>query len=467
MVNFIKFAGVVFCFCCLTGTVQAVTPYDTFSESKIDGSKWVAGKDNRVGLDQFRVVKDGIFKSYVAGSTYSGGELNNEFHFADPNTINSISVDIAIIGAELSGNVGFVGAAIEGNFYDESGGSVYAGIALGFGDGKYSVMYGVDSPNIDDSGILLDNLSLNTTYTLKLVYDGDRSFAFTVNGSSEKTVVGPIRTASSSTEHKALTTFVSGEQGQEGAGGVVASYDNVVVNAGLPTTFTEDFASSPLDVTRWSGNELIRNIKEERLQLKVQCNGTGNESLDAFIPSVNITDYLQADVVVQDISVVTGSDKTTNQGQARLMARYFNTLYDGSGYNGQEGNVFGMARIKYYSDTTLYPEAVVFRCDDAACSTATTLFEEGFSCTPSLNVPITMSIMKSGNTLFLKCGDDKKSYTLSGPTYAPETPIRFLRSRAYAESGQDTFMKVQFDNVYTLNSFPWTMFLPAITKPVD
>ncbi len=140
-------------------------------------------------------------------------------------------------------------------------------------------------------------------------------------------------------------------------------------------------------------------------------------------------------------------------------------MYNGSGYNGAEGDIMALIRIRHNSDGTLQPFWQLWTCDDSACNSATTIVKENFnSCNVQLDTPVTLSLYKQGTTLIFKCNEDQASYTLSGSLYAPSVEERRFRTRVYSTSGQSGYFKTTFDDVYTQKSFPWTSFLPAIME---
>jgi hypothetical protein len=251
---------------------------------------------------------------------------------------------------------------------------------------------------------------------------------------------------------KSLNTGLWGSEG--GSGTVSATFDDVMTN-GAPY---EDFSSAPLSATKWWDWEIVRDVVDGQLHMDVLGYGQRTTN-DIYLRDEYKTDYFQADVTIRSDSFINGDDSS---GEFRLIGTYYNSQYDGSGYNRDEGEVWAFNRIRHYSDGSLTNNIHIFRCDDADCNSSTELFDQDLNCTVELDTPVTLSIEKKGATLSFCCGQERVSHTLTGPLYAPNYKYRRFRTRGYPDPTGSVYLKTSVDNVYNSKSFPWTQFLTVI-----
>ena len=158
-------------------------------------------------------------------------------------------------------------ARIGGYFYNinDSGGAtgdIFAQIKIGDrGNGGLEAFWYVDQRLTDDGsewqelgiGTLIGpgTLQYNTSYQVKLSYDGNSTFSFTVNGNTDG-FTGPVKKREAVTSFKALSSGINATNGSDN-GFVSAKFDNVYIND--QATLYEDFSSSPLDSGKWRSLE--------------------------------------------------------------------------------------------------------------------------------------------------------------------------------------------------------------------
>ncbi len=460
---FVQWVCVCLLILCFQGTVFAAAPFDDFSDSYLDNDLWYATGDR--GLTKVREISGGKLISKLRGDVNrtdvsSSNSLNNRFGFANANSINSITASINLIEAALQGDMHVVEAEITGHFYDEAGGDVFVFHGIGYNGTDYYVAYEVysDTNGSQAGDPFIIPITPGTEYIFKVEYDGNNTFTFLVNGESHQ-ITGPARTGPSSVEWKSLSTGVWGGS-DSGNGYVYATFDNVEVN-GAPY---DDF-SSPSTGDKWTSGERARTIRDGKLQLNVQNPGNSKNTTDIWLNPTHSTDYFQAYVTIESDSVLTGDN---TWAQTRVYGALYNDTYDGTGYNGSEGEVWGMTRIIYTSDGLLTPNAAIFRCDDDSCNSSTAIFNQDFpttaSCNIQLDTPATLSVKVLDDSIQFGCNDERLDHVVTGPRYDSRNDLRKLRSRVHSTFGESGYLKVTFDNVYLEENFPWNCFLPAILQ---
>ncbi len=445
----------IFCFC-YTDTLNAATPYDDFSGSQIDDSRWFVRQSSGDGLEQVREVTGGKLISKIGGPNGDSGFRGNSFQFADPNNINTIETKVSITEASIAGdNISFLAAQISGTFYEEVGGhEVWGFISLEYNGTVYESYYGIQTSLGFRGGTFALAIQPGTEYTLKVDYNPiTQEFIFSANTESHS-VTGEARNVPPVNGYRSLETNIVGNP-NGGSGYLSATFDDVYVN----NVIFEDFSVSPLSATKWWGGEIVREIRDGQLQMNIQNPGIDRATNDIYMRSSQVTDYFQADVTIESDTVLTGDN---TKGEIRLMGTYYNYKYNGSGYNGDDGEIAAVARVRRFSDGRLKPYVSIWRCENASCDNDTGLFYREFSCDVQLDTPVTLAIEKKGSTLVFSCDQDQFSHELSGPLYDSADNLRKLRSRVYSAPGEYGYLKATADNVFTTKSSPWNLFMPAI-----
>ena len=121
-------------------------------------------------------------------------------------------------------------------------------------------------------------LQYNTPYTVKLTYDNDRTFTFSVNLTSDS-YVGPVRKRSPVVEPKTLATCIDAMNGLNN-GFVSAKFDDVRINnqAGK----YDDFSSSLINRNKWTSDGWIREASNGYLRANIIGNGS-TEAVSTYL----------------------------------------------------------------------------------------------------------------------------------------------------------------------------------------
>jgi len=458
-----------FCFVvCFAATAYAAKPYDDFSAERMDPTKWV-GRGGEP-LEMSREATRGILEIWSIGGFENKWEdsLLNNMPVADPNSIDSLSVDVTLLDASHSGTVWSAEAGIEGTFYEEfGGGDVSANINIASTPGGYVVFYGVSAPGgtTDDTPFTLIPKK-GQKYNIKIAQSNNK-IIFSVHGYTEnfaevRTVTGVNpRSGLPINEYKALYTGIMGQKQTTGEGMIDAEFDNVWKNNAL----YDDFSSN-LDKRKWQGYEMARVVDNNQAAIQLGNLGNNYKTQIDFNPTLdrdNRTNYTKADITVYDNSIM--GDGT--HGQFRLWRTPGNYKYSTKPNNiEQDGEVTAYNKIFKKNDGSLYAEASVAHCADEICDVPgfVVLFQEKFSCIIEHNVPVTLSLEQAGNTLIFTCGAEVKTYTYPTTLYTSFWKIQSFRSRVYSKRGNSGWFNLSVDNVYLNKSFPWTSFLPAIME---
>jgi hypothetical protein len=234
--------------------------------------------------------------------------------------------------------------------------------------------------------------------------------------------------------------------GGSGIGYGSALFDNVYINNEI--TAYDTFDSAPLDQTKWQNLEFVREISGGRLRLNVQADGSRTDA--TLRPSIQVTAYLEAKVLVESGSQVSSGAS----GIARIAGYYYNdSRGPGSGqpYDGNEGDAWVDNRITLDDTGNLRARCGIYRSDTPdPWGPGTTLFQQEFSTLIAFDTAYTLSIEFTGSQIIFKCNGETYQYDVATPMYPPsEGQHRQLRSRVYADPGESGYMKANFDDVYT------------------
>lgn len=438
-------------------------PLDDFSGTSVDSSIW------KFPQEYAREISNGKF---VSKAWLDCSKTNLiQTGFANPELIQGLQAKVTIIAGQVQGNNYIqTGPQLEGFFYAEAGGDVWAGMNLGYdSSGNYSVFYGVNS-NTDgfqnDTPFSTIAIEPNKEYTLTVSYNGDRGFTFVVSNGVDpdetKVVTGPVRTGSTGSPFMALT---SGLWGMDSSctGYTSNTFDDVYVdynNDGMTGFVSYDsFSTAPLDPAKWADSEVVLEIRNEKLQMNVQNFGSSQETTNLILQDEHVADYIQADATITSDTVLTGTNST--YGELRIMNRSFNYKYNGSGYNNYDGEVYGQVRIRRFQDGTMYARGSVFSCDGSNCENS--LYSENFECAVTLDTPVTLSIEEVSDGFIFGCNGEKMKYTSQVPLYPPSEKMKLLRNRLYSTTGESGYFHGTWDNVYVKKKGLLLNLVPVIT----
>ena len=427
--------------------------FDDFSEENINGEKWQY-------REHVREVASGKLVSKL-GNNASTGSFRNNNSFQNPESINIIECQITIVTTKLvSENESSSFARIGGMFYNaqNSGGAtgdIWAEVLIGNrGNGGLEAYWEVEeilddnvtSSNQLDSGTLLTagTLDYGTPYEVKLAYDGDKGFIFTVAGAST-TFSGPDRKAAAGFLFKGLSTGIDSDGGSD-IGYVSAFFDDVRINN--EQALYDDFSNAPLDPARWKVLEYVREITDEKLRLNIQANGAQRSA--EIVPQDQRTKYFEAKVLVE------GGSKLSSGagGAARVAGWYYNEKRgpeSGIPYDGNKDDVWVDIRLSLDSNNNLTANCFIWRSDSPDGSgPGTFLFDQPFSNLIAFDTMHTLSIKQVGKKFTFRCNNETYEYMVTTNMFEPsDGQYRQLLTRVYADPGQSGYMMARFDDVFT------------------
>ncbi|HHD56972.1 MAG TPA: hypothetical protein ENK89_04765 [Desulfobulbaceae bacterium] len=306
------------------------------------------------------------------------------------------------------------------------------------------------------------NVTAGTEYTLSIEYDNDHTFTFSATDGQQtesKDVVGPTKEADTDADHYlGLETNIIGG-GTVGGGFIHATFDDVMVNGSL----YDDF-STRLDAGKWPEGEIVREIRDNKLQMNVDnFGGQPTVTNQIYLADQYVTNYFQADVTVSSQSTYVND----TYGEAAVYGCFYNTKYDGTGYNGNDGEFWAGTTVSQNASGQLQVQAWAGQYNNSQSNSWTSLYSHDFPCQVQADKPITLSVEKreSDATMIFHCNDSELQYQLTGNLYAPRYNLRKLRTRVKSPSVIPGYINATIDNVYTekpVKKSPWNLFLPAI-----
>ncbi len=431
--------------------------FDDFSSGYLKGNKWWP-------REYVRHVENGKYIAKLGNSKGMGAEFKPGFFllrlpFIDPDNVNTIQADITIVEAILdeqaSDAMSF--ARIGGYFYNvnntqEVTGDIFAELKirdLGNGLGAYwrvEKSLSNDGSQIEllGSGIinLINPIQLNVPVNVKISYDGDKTFEFSVDGQTVTFVGQEEKKWGPQTSFKALMVGINATDGSD-TGYISATFDNVYINNS--STIYDDFSAEKIDHLKWDEAEWVREILNGRLQSVYKASDSTGQ-VDTRL-STKDTPYFEATTRIESATQLSDGAIAV----ARLQGYFYNDSRgpgSGNSYNAYQGDIFVQVRLQYRSDGTLNAQAFVDRASEPDESSYTSLFSHTFATPISLDTDYVLSINFVKNKLIFKCNEESIVYTITTPMYPPYGEHRGLRSRLYLDSGEYGYLKTQFDNVY-------------------
>ena len=447
--NFITILILSLVFTIVANAVAAKTLYDDFSGNYINPQKW-----NQHEL----VIKvaNGKLLSKV-GNSADVDDVRNITVFQNPASIDIIECDVIVFQAVLdTGTNSQSVARVDGRFYNTLNdgtekGDIWAGVFIGDQGNGIEAWWEVWEA-IDDNGdsweekkietLVVPGLAYGQPYKVKIDYDGNNNFTFSVHGVSGS-FTGLARQAAANAPYKGLETVVYTDNGA-GNGFVSASFDNVYINS--QASAYDEFSTTHLDQTKWQNLEFVREIENGKVRLMSHSTG---ERENALIGFSEISPYVEATVKIKNNSMIDPGDR----GIARISGYFYNDTYGPGDHNEYEGNVWAAININYYGDGTLNAECTGLRTLDAADTQWDNLFYRKFNLPIILDRTYKLSMRFTGSKLFFTCKDtvtgriDFYAYEISTPIYESYNQSMSLRSRVYGDSTGGK-MVVEFDDVY-------------------
>jgi len=449
-IHWIHIGMIVFFVCSFSfSTVQSKTLYDSFSGTTIDPQKWN-------DYELVREVVNGKLLSKV-GNSANVDDVRNNTPFQNPGSITVIECEITVFQAVLDTGTNLQSVArMDGRFYNTLNegtekGDIWAAVSIGDQGSGIEAWWEVWEATDDNGdsweekgGGTLDvpGLAYGQAYQVKIDYDGNNNFTFTVHG-VDGFLTGPARLAAENVSYKALETVVSSDGGA-GNGFVSASFDDVHVND--QGSAYDDFSISPLDQTNWQDLEFVREVDNGKLRLTAHSDGEREQSRVGF---PQIDPYIEAKITIKSNSTIASGDR----GIARIDGYIYNDTYGPGNYVGYTGNVWAAIDINYYGDGTLAAKCYGSKALNADDTESEDLFGRTFNLPIILDRAYKLSIHFDGSRLIFTCKDtvtgrmDVSVYNIETSIYEPFDAFRALRSRVYGSS-TGGYMAVDFDDVY-------------------
>lgn len=444
--RFILFFTLIFTFGATV--VNAKELYDDFQNDYIDRLKWN-------GSELVRMVIDGELLTTIKHSP-TISEDKNYTGFENALSINAIQGDVTINETTMGTGISKCFARLNGHFYKSQISEKYQGLIIAYVDiedrgngleARWKVMEIKDEDKtiyetLGEAYFDIPQLNYGQPYTLKIEYDGNNGFTFSVNGVSE-TFNGPARLQGPEYDPwKGLHTCIQSDGGS-GDGYISASYDNIYINN--QETPYETFETG-LSSTKWRQSEEGIEVMDGKLRLTSHSIG---DRANARIGFKEISPYTEATVTIKNKSQLEPGDR----GIARIDGYFYNDTYEPGSYNGYEGNVWVGFYLNYDSDGTLKAVCSGDRTLDATDTSWENLFYKEFHVPIIFDRGYKLSIHFDGSAFRFSCQDtvtgreDLYMYRINTPVYEPYNKYMNLLSRVYGNAAGG-YMAVEFDNVY-------------------
>ncbi|THB81343.1 MAG: hypothetical protein D3926_02595 [Desulfobacteraceae bacterium] len=417
--------------------------YDRFPGPMIDRSKWAVSETVR------EVTGGRLVKKLSNRVDWPYRDMDTGFE--NPSSIHTME-SMVTVSSSTQLDTGFYPtgeAQLQGTFYNSyvsgtnTNGEVSASVRIGdrgagleaWGNVSWIIDENTGQWDGQDTQVILPGtLNYNTTYPVKLSYDGSNGFTFTVNGVSN-TYSGPVRQRTANDPYRSLSVSTNGSHGN---GFTHAMFDTVKINN--QTSVYDGFSNAPLNTAKWTDLEGVGEISNGRFRLNIHADGARNQATLRF--PENHLDYVEARVEVSsDSTIGTGA-----RGIVRIAGDYYNET--GAPYSGAQNNVWVDLRISMYDDNSLKATCFLSRTDDPGDTSWTDLDTYEFSTPIVFDKPYKLSIEKTGSTFIFKVNSETHRYQVTTAMHSPARgQHRQIRTRVYADPGETGYMKAFIDDV--------------------
>ena len=390
---------------------------DDFTGSSLNLSDWLHPESTRYLLNGKLVLSNKLISSQYVDSTSGTQRFRLDFAgFPD-----DIAAKVSLIESNLhpeqgtNSSVGWSFSSIRGTFYnsvsDNSNingnlGDVWVSVYLGNRGNGIEIWWEilrVTSPDwstwdLIGTGNLYSpgSASLNTEYTLGIKYDGSTGFTFSAN-SVTASGNGPARKTTQPYGDRSMAAGVLPAYGPSGIGDLrvasetipisaVGTFDDVMVDSIL----YDDFSGTQLDQGKWKNTLSKRFLENGKLRNEVSSQ-SATERLIWNQP--NEAKYTDANCVQATLSLLSSSTIPTGSvGKISIDGFWYNTLFNGAGYDGYKGNVYAELVIERASDGLIYVYAWAGSADDAIESSYTQIAFHSFNINASLDTEYVAAI---------------------------------------------------------------------------
>jgi len=431
---------------------------DDFSGAYIDTNKWKYGELVReIDTGSQRLLSKTASPNPLVATSFPY-TTQNDLGFLDPNSINSIQADVAILENIIT-NTAYTRARLYGVWYNDGSGTpgsdrtgdIQAEISLrGNPSGLIARWEVIRLTNATGgtattlgSGDFTTPITLGSTYTLFINYDSVQN-KFTFRLGIEEIPFGPSGLPAwvrdPNVPWKNLNTR-SQINNDISSAYISAAFDNVYKNGVL----YDDFSSSVIDQTKWTVYEFVREIASSKFRSKVRSSSASTSNITSaleflFPSSVNV---IQTEVTPLIFNNAQGASL-----RARIAGYYYN---DGTSGGGYIGDVFAQVRIGG-SATNPKAEWSVSKCTDLACNSSVGLAGGTFTTTITLGETYTLFLGWNGSQLTFRIDNEVAFYTPSLPINPPNNPYKIIGTQIYNPSGKEATIEALFDNVIVNNA---------------
>lgn len=443
---------------------QVMLPYDDFAGPRIDKRKWMHGEGVREIREDRLLFKVTSPNPGIANYPYFE---NNDINFINPNSVNSIQADVAILEGEII-NVAETRARLTGRWFsstrtapDLTGdrtGDVNAEVSLVEGSGGLEAQcltlkitnFEGTTAEVIDSRVFQTPIIRGTTYTLFIGYDaGTNVFTFKVGNETFTLAVGegsvnplPARLGPPNRPGKVLSARIKVDDSGS-SGYLSAAFDNVFKNGVL----YEDFSSPTIDSSKWNNYELVREISGGALRSKIRSSvATGfriYDRLEVAFPSL-----------IHAIEVKATPTLYVNNQAADSVTRIAGYYYnDGSGPEGstRAGQVGGQIQIGG-NGTTPVARWLMWRETEESGDFPETLAMQTFATPITLGATYTLFLGWDGTQITFKINDELAHYTPTGPINPSKIKWKEISTRIWNANGKEAVVESLLDDV-RINEF--------------
>jgi len=452
------------------GVALAKTLYDDFSKSYIDKAKWKDWETDGNPTNEFVREIDTTNEVLVLklGTQEAIWPVRNALPILNPDTVNSIKADVKIVSINNDPtDTATVFARVGATFYNKNStnpsdavGDIWAEICLGNrGNGieawiEVTEVIESDAYSKEAYVDLVDNLSLNTFYTLEMSYDGNQTINFSISGpgisSANYTFTDDDnRLALSFTKSKGLQVAVHEDDGEYVNGYIHAEFDNVFINGSgtVYDTFEPfDQGQNRINHNKWARAELVKEPADGHLRLAQRK--MGDTVRNRVKLRARHSDYLETKVRIESGSNIVNDVNASANPRGR--ARINGYIYNQSGnYNGYQDDVWMAVWLQVDKNDNLQAR-VLLAASNADESVYTVLLSEAFPTTIQFDTDYTLSFSISGNRIEFKCNNDTLVYHIQTPIFEPFNPELNLESRLDIGGDPNSYgyLKARFDDVY-------------------
>ena len=390
---------------------------DDFSGASMDLDDWFDPETSREVSGGKLVLSQRLISSLDRDTFFRNQRFRLGFNGITP---NDIQAKVAVMEADLtSSGTGTAFARIAGVYYNttvspvDDTGNIFVELLIGDRgagleawwemfeslNGDFSNFTIVDTETLIAPGTLL----LNTEYDVRLEFDGDNTFTFTVNGASS-TANGPVNMSDALFPDRHFASGVApADNSDSDPISSMATFDDVRVNGVL----FDDFSAGIIDEAKWNEFEAKRELNSGKMRAEV----TAESSIRRTVFTQTERDvYKDATCVHATLNLRSTSNiPGGTRGRARIEGYWYNALFNQTtGYNNFEGTVYAQLVLEQTESGQLRGTAYAEQADDADYNSATQLGFHVFDTPVSLDTDYAAAVEldKANNRLLFRFANE-------------------------------------------------------------